>query len=456
MGRGKARLPRMDPAAWIHGIRGIPGALKEWYRVAIVGMLKGGDPVMFVKTISLFYLALIVVPFIMVPGYDTRDPKMGMILLFSMAIGLVSFYYGKLKPFRNIWALLFVGYLLLNFYFSPKPIDLINAAVPNLWSWKPILKMMIFLLMWITVASLDFSLKDKRQLFTCMIWVGAIMSIYVLLQFKSIDQFCQVYRRFGGENHGASVGTGGALGNRTIVSPFIAMIIPMALYMRSWWKAALMAAAVLATRSQMAIGAMVVSLAFLYSTMYKKAFYGLAAAAVIVLLILIIGFNTNATIHNFIDDGTRFAAWSQMIEDWRSPLIQGKDNSYALTGYGIGSFRYVWPNRHPGEIGANFLQAHNDYIQVLYECGIVGLLLMLAAIVQIFRDQWPFHKLWRDEKKKHRIYLLASFFCISLAALGSFVWQMAPIILYTIVVVGLMQNRGAPQDDETTTVSTQA
>ena len=446
MGKRKGRMPGLSPSAWVERVRGFPGALLSWYRVAIVGMLKGGDPVMFIKTITLFYLALIAVPFIMVPGYDTRDPKMGLLMIFAMAIGLISLYYGKLKPFRNIWVLFFTGYLLLNFYFSPKPIDLINAAVPNLWSWKPILKILIFLLMWVTISSLDFTLKDKRKIFNCMIWVGAMMAIYVLLQFKEIDQFCQVYRRFGGENHGASVGTGGAMGNRTIVSPFLAMIIPLALYMRSWWKAALMAAAVLATRSQMAIGAMIVSLVFLYGTMYRKTIYALAALGLVLLLVLIIGFNTSATIHNFIGDGSRFSAWSQMIEDWRSPLIQGKDNSYALTGYGIGSFRYVWPNRHPAEAGANFLQAHNDYLQVLYECGIVGLLLLLAAMVQVFRNQWPFDQWWRDEKNKYRNYLLASFLCISLNAMGTFVWQMAPLILYTIVVVGILQNRGVVEE----------
>ena len=46
---------------------------------------------------ALIALGLIITPFIVLSGYDTRDPKMAMALVFALAIGLLAFYKGELK-----------------------------------------------------------------------------------------------------------------------------------------------------------------------------------------------------------------------------------------------------------------------------------------------------------------------------------------------------------------------
>ncbi len=439
MGKLNNLLP--NPSELMQKIRSLPGGVREWYHQAVIGMLKGRNPAMFAKTLIILYLALVLVPFILLPNHGIREQKMGFAMFFSLGIALLAIYYGKLKPFRNYWALCFVGYLLLNYHFAPKPVDLIEQNIPNLWSWKPILKIVIFLMLWVSISSLKFSNKDRNQILSCMVWVGTIMAMYVLSQWNRIDQFCSVFGSLGGNESVNFVGTGGTLGNRTLVSPFMAMLVPLAIYLRKWWKAGLMILAVLATRSQVAIGALLVSLTFLYCSRYRRVFYLLLAGVALVFTLSVIGYNTNDRVHDLIDDGSRFKVWGMVVDDWQSPVVENQDRGYALTGQGIGSFRYAFSFKHRNDItGPMFHQAHNEYLQVLYECGLIGLLLMLAAILQVFRDIAPFDKVWRDPEQKHRIFLLSSFLVVVIAALGTFIWQMAPLILYTLTVLGLLQN----------------
>ena len=100
---------------------------------------------------ALIIFGLVTIPFLLIPGYDTREPKMALALTVALAAGLVAIYQGKLRPFRNKWILIFLAYLLLSIRFAP---TLITAKVPNLWSWKPAFEMLTFALLVMTVAGL--------------------------------------------------------------------------------------------------------------------------------------------------------------------------------------------------------------------------------------------------------------------------------------------------------------
>ncbi|MCK4303039.1 MAG: hypothetical protein KAY24_02235, partial [Candidatus Eisenbacteria sp.] len=202
----------------------------------------------------LIKIALVVVPLILVAGQDTRGPQMEMAVGASLIIALVAIRYGKLRPFRNKWLLLFVGYLLVNRHFAPTPLAFAAGNVPNFWIWKPVFYVIVFVMMIVTLASLRFTEEHKQKLLNVMAWVGLVMSAYTVVQWIGIDQFAI---KLGSKNLMGVVGT---LGNRILVAPFIAMLIPIALYMRRWWQAILMTLAVLVTRSQMGIGSLVVGL----------------------------------------------------------------------------------------------------------------------------------------------------------------------------------------------------
>ncbi len=76
------------------------------------------------------------------------------------------------------------------------------------------------------------------------------------------------------------------------------------------------------------------------------------------------------------NDSDRFKTWHQMFHHWNVPL------NY-LTGTGLGTYHVFSVNLQGQDLGAvpkfwwNTL--HNDFLQMLFECGIVGFLLLFAA-----------------------------------------------------------------------------
>jgi O-antigen ligase len=66
-------------------------------------------------------------------------------------------------------------------------------------------------------------------------------------------------------------------------------------------------------------------------------------------------------------------------------------NCNPLFGYGFGNFAMVFPHYPPNpgfNTGEKFSHAHNDYIEALFDLGIIGvvfLLLLLGSLLQRFR-----------------------------------------------------------------------
>jgi hypothetical protein len=385
---------------------------------------------------ALIIFGLVAVPFLLIPGYDTREPKMMLALAVALATGLVALFQGRLRPFHNKWALILLGYLLVSIWFAP---TLITPKVPNLWVWQPAFAMLVFALFAITIASVEWDERARWRLFTVATWAGVIMAGYALLQFLYIDQFCNQKTDYFPINR-----IGGTMGNRTIVAPFIAMLIPLAIHLRSWWKVVVMAAAILVCRSSIAIGAGAVAVLFQVAGRGRRPLQIAAGTATVLVVAAVIGYGTSASVRREVNDSGRAAVWKLVIEDWRSPVDPEKDNSFAITGLGPGSFRYVFPPKHEQffreRAWQDFHQVHNEYLQMLYECGVVGLFLLLGAIFWVFRRNYSFRECWRGEADPYRLSLLSSFLCIALCAFGTFVWQIAPTVFYTAVVVGLLHN----------------
>lgn len=390
---------------------------------------------------ALIVFGLVAVPFLLVPGHDTREPKMMLALAVALATGLVAIFQGRLRAFHNKWALILIGYLLVSIWFAP---TLITPRVPNLWGWQPAFAILVFALLLITVASIEWDERARWRLFTAATWVGVVMAGYALLQFLYIDQFCDQKTDYFPINR-----IGGTMGNRTIVAPFIAMLIPLATHMRSWWKVIVMAVAVLVCRSSVAIGAGVIAVLFQLAGRGRRTLAIAGGAAGVLVIAALIGYAADAGIRREINDSGRFEVWRLVLQDWRSPVDPEKDNSFAITGLGPGSFRYIFPQKHEqffrDHAWQEFHQAHNEYVQMLYECGVVGLILLLGAIAWVFRRTYSFRAIWRGETDPYRMSLLSSFLCICLCALGTFVWQIGPTIFYTVVIAGLLHNRPAQE-----------
>ena len=82
----------------------------------------------------------------------------------------------------------------------------------------------------------------------------------------------------------------------------------------------------------------------------------------------------------------------------------------------------------------NFWQAHNDYLEFLYNTGIVGLGLFLSALFVFLRKA----DIFRSKMSRH---IFASLSCIGICAIGTFVFQLGVFIIYTLTLAGMLQKQ---------------
>jgi O-antigen ligase len=376
---------------------------------------------------NLLCLGLALIPFAVWPGLDTREPKMALVLVFALALSLVGFYQGKIKPVRNKWLLFLMGFLLVNILFCPKPIvPFQGIMVQAFWVWKPLAHLLIFFLMYIALSSLEFTDTQRDKILKVMAWVGLIMSIYCILQFFKLDQFYNL-QNWSQDKFPPSARVGGTLGQPTLLAPFLAMIIPICLYLKKYWFAGIIGIALLLTKSQVAIGALIISLIFLQTLENKKTAIRISILSLIFLFLGVTAYFQNPKIKSFVVDSGRFTQWTQIAKDINSPVIPTLKQTYPYTGKGLGSFKYIYHIKNNN----TWHEAHNDYLEILYNTGLIGLFLFLMAL-------WTAIKGKIDRERK---YLLASFVCIAVCAGATFCFQLGVYIFYTIVILALL-NQG--------------
>jgi O-antigen ligase len=104
----------------------------------------------------------------------------------------------------------------------------------------------------------------------------------------------------------------------------------------------------------------------------------------------------------------------ERITVWTDTLRMLRDNSFMdwLLGHGIGSFRYYFPDYET--IGArgvleswNF--PHNFFFQIIFENGIIGLMMILVGIALLMMGLWRAHRLLEDKIDR---YLLVTIFIL--------------------------------------------
>ena len=219
-------------------------------------------------TKGLLYLSLIFTPIAIsisllpliptIQGVGTRPPKDFLALLFTLAIVLSAFFSGEIKAIKNKWILIFLFYLPFSVYHSPPVLSMLGQN--NLgggWQFEPFLKIVIYVLLIIAVASIDFTKKELKKGFAVVSVMAVLMALYVIVQKLNIDQFFSVkgYNLIGSAQNPEIIGT---LGNNTLVSAFMVMCLPFILYLRKWIKFGIVVAAILICESHVATGIMII------------------------------------------------------------------------------------------------------------------------------------------------------------------------------------------------------
>lgn len=381
--------------------------------------------------IPFYELIFRIFPYVKVMAPDTRVPKELIAVGFALAIGLLAVFEGKIKPFKNKFLLLIPIYLLFSFWMSPQ-VDLVinNVQCGDFYFWKPFAILLCFALMIIAIASSD---EDLLKPLNIMVWCGFIMSCYVIMQSFGFDQFW-VGKTTGDAPFTPSFEAGGNLGNPTVVSSFIVLIIPLAMYFKKYWFAFVMALAVILTKSDMSqlslllISIIYVVTKFRFKDLRKRFVYGLIFS--IAILSCSIYFK-DKNIFSFIESRSsgRIGVWQQVVEDIRSGPIEGSKQDYSMMGVGFGRFSFLFPDKH----NSRFLQAHNDLLEFTYNCGFFGLILLLLGL---------FYLIKRIEKTGINFYILLSLVSVLFCSFGGFPFQLAAHQFYSAILIGILHKSG--------------
>ena len=375
--------------------------------------------------IPFYEIFLHALPFVQSLAPDSRVTKELIALVFALAIGLLAVWQGTLKPFRNKYFLILPVYILLSLIMSPHlQLNINNNEVGDFYFWKPFAEVLCFVFMIFAVASYD---GDVDGILRVMIICGVVMSGYVILQFLGFDQFWLAKGDTGGihGNQFTAVpahNIGGNLGQPTIVASWLVMMIPLAMYLKRWWMVIVMAISVFLCQSIMADGA--IGLIWAISAVRYNRFL-----IIPIIFILLAGGLWAMTHKAYVMsrmDG-RNEVWGEVLHDIKyGQILEGQ--KFSITGVGLGRFSFVFPDRHHSP----FQQAHNDMLEFIYNCGLVGGFLLLAGLFLMVKGVSP---------SQQGFSILLSFIAVFFCSLGSFPFQLGAHQFYSAVLVGLLNNR---------------
>lgn len=169
--------------------------------------------------------------------------------------------------------------------------------------------------------------------------------------------------------------TCGILSNINMAGIFLALGLP-AFFRKKWcWFLPLIFWGIWIGKSLGGIiPAFVISLLFLFFR-FKQHRWKIVSLTVLGMMILLL----RPDIQYFITNGNiRFSPWGGI---WKYIIVQKP-----IVGIGVGQFHEVFPlmQNHFSGIGKNFTLAHNEYLQLWAEQGIIGLGLAMGFIVSLF------------------------------------------------------------------------
>lgn len=378
----------------------------------------------------LLFVGLALSPFAIVKGYDSRYPKEVICLFIAVAVVLYAVSQGYLQKFKNIWLLILIGALIFFTTQTPQsgialgqPINgtiimMERVDVDNLWNFKPLLYMLVYLLMVVAIASIK--IRDYKIYFHIMAFTGSITAFFVICQYFSINQYFIVrpYEEIGLVR--APLLTA-FLGQYSIAAAFMCFCYIPAIYTKNYLGASLIIAAVIMSTSRMAMFGIGLSTAlwFFFRLGWKPFFY-------ISIALLLGGIVAFTFLH--LESNGRFGIWKQIIFDMQHPLGNSKQ-TYGFTGYGAGAFHYYFPIVHSSIAH----QAHNEYMEFFFNNGALGVGLLFISLGAFFRDCFQYLS---DEMR-----VIVSMMVIScMLAHGTFFWQIACGGFYTAVLIGLAYN----------------
>lgn len=233
-------------------------------------------------------------------------------------------------------------------------------------------KAVVSFLLMILLAE-NFSYKTLRGLLKSYFWVCTLHCIYVLTQlfYFKIEPMRAT----------------GFLPNISMGPSMLAVLYPLVIHMSDGSRAyelmrkfalVLFPIVIVCEGSSIAWAALVAGIS-VYAFQVIKIVFRFRVAVLVLIAVALVGVVLGPYVDsNFTRKISRYVFWPHILKEWY-------ENASLLFGAGTGSFRHLGPNMQQKinfEMGQWWYWAHNDWLQVLFETGIFGLISALAIWVQ--------------------------------------------------------------------------
>lgn len=372
---------------------------------------------------KLICFGLVLVPYLRIIGIYSRQSRM----MTSVFIALILSMYGIKQTFFDKKFLgigIFLMYIMFSAWQAPKPVCMFNDVnISNFYVWKPFVSIIFYSLAFIVLSKVELNFKLIE---TTMVWTASVMAIQSSFQSFGIAQWAI--------SKGGNLDLiSGFLGTRAVVGIFLAIVIPIAIRRRMYVNAGILFIAVLITRCHIPIFISLIGVC-IYTSILNHALIKWTILLGLIFL-SVIGYdivqNKQSQDRILFRDSKRIINWKSILEDCNKKGITGNPRPY--TGKGLGSFEYIYHEEHKEDHNKkDYLEAHNEYWEVLYELGIYGLAITLFLIWMFVLNIHP---------NTENAHLYASSIMILLAAGGMFVWHLGVTSFYSLVIIGLLNNK---------------
>ena len=273
---------------------------------------------------------------------------------------------------------------------------------------------------WFYKLCLEYLDKDKiEKILKWFKYSIIVLLFYCVLQYLNLDEFLK-----GLSGHDELVGT---IGNSSHLAGYLAIIQPIyfekglinILSLILLWLIILLTG----SASGVFVGVGVVLFWLFLSKKYQ--WFGLVSVLSMAGLgVMVVKFS------NFFTSSHRIEIWQSVFEVFKKK---------AITGFGLGAFGVMKFQNLPDV--SIWRHAHNEYFQVWFELGIIGLVLLLWCI-------WEYFKLFRTFKTDLTIKLASIFFGFCLLSLFTFnahLWQVAIIGMISYSGIYVIKNNSGIQ-----------
>ena len=230
---------------------------------------------------------------------------------------------------------------------------------------------------------------DRKLIYKTFCFIAIFQTIYVFIQKANLDQFFYSISLWHTPAKKAVSWCVGSWANESLVSWCIALCSPFFLAFKEFrYKLGYILGFVAVCFTQVTAGIVGYILGFLFWLFYR--YRKLAVLFIGIVLIIGIYGVSSGKLEYYLQDTHRFQVWKKAIEIWKAgsgnPEILDRKT---MTGYGLGSFRILfWAKAPEFRDDGHWAQAHNEYIQILFEQGVIGLGIILGLMWMTFYHFW--------------------------------------------------------------------